>query len=122
MNCTKCQGSKYSRFSSNPCSFCYGQGSFDAVNEADILSAIVTVRKGLRGLRSSKPIKGGDRAYYVWRLARFHGGKDVTMPWQAGLLIDGDPYRDILDKMSDAVAKEFFGTDLAAAMAWKGLL
>ena len=58
------------------------------------------------------------RAYYVWRLARFHGGADVTMPMCATLDNGNDPWLPELDKLADAVAKQVFGTDLAAAHRW----
>lgn len=106
------------------CYCCKGTGTFPAVNVDMILAAI----KGRKGLRSAapKPRDGsrgyGDlhdkRAYYVWRLARFHGGEDVTMPVTATMLIHNDPFLPELDALADAIAKRVFGTDLAAAHRW----
>jgi hypothetical protein len=106
------------------CLKCDGAGRFPAVNVEMILAAI----KGRKGLRSAapKPRDGsrgyGDihdkRAYYVWRLARFHGGEDVTMPVTASMLISGDAFLPELDALADAVAKRVFRTNLAAAHRW----
>ena len=106
------------------CACCDGSGSFFEVNEAEILSAIVATKgknKGKLRASMSSCFNGSmqeKRAYYVWRLARFHGGKDMTMPMTADLLIRGDSYKDELDKIADSVAKQSFGTDLAAANRW----
>ena len=56
------------------CYCCKGDGKFKAPVIAEILGEI----RGRKGLRSKRP--DGRRAYYVWRMARFHGGVDVTMP------------------------------------------
>lgn len=102
----------------SPCHSCDGAGEFPAVNVEMILAAI----KGRKGLRSKPPKPHGDvndrRAYYVWRLARFHGGADVTMPVTATLLLHNDPFVRELDALADAVAKRVFGSDLAAAHRW----
>ena len=97
---------------SERCYACTGQGSF-ASPDADAIIAAIKGRKGLRSKRPDDP-----RAYYVWRLARFHGGADVTMPICAGLEIAGDPWRAELDELADLVAKRVFGTDLVAAHRW----
>jgi len=55
-------------------------------------------------------------------MARFHGGKDVTMPVTATCLIDGDPFEDMLGKVAELVAVKAFGTDMAAAYRWAGAL
>lgn len=55
------------------------------------------------------------RAYYVWRMARFNGGIDMTMPMSADLVVRGDPFRAKLDALADAVAKRAFGLDMSAA-------
>lgn len=94
------------------CYACDGRGHFDKPNYLAIWAAI----KGRKGLRSARPKE--DRPYYVWRLARFHGGADVTMPVGASLAAQGDPYREELERMADLVAKHVFGTDLAAAHRW----
>lgn len=42
----------------------------------------------------------------------------MTMPMMADLFVRGDPFKAELDKLADSVAKEQFGTDLAAAARW----
>ncbi len=50
------------------------------IDLADVTRAL-TGRKG--GLRPSKP-KGNGLYAYIWRMARFHSGADVTMPIMCG--------------------------------------
>ncbi len=101
------------------------------VNEARIREVIFG-RNGLRrsfGLGDSNRAAKGDlglshQAYYVWRLARFHGGADTTMPMLASLMMHGAAKEemDSLDYLADKVAMEAFGTDMAAAHKWSGVL
>lgn len=63
------------------------------------------------------------QAYYVWRMARFHGGADITMPpIMAMLFVDSRHYSqgDIseLDRFADTLAEETFGTSMAVALRW----
>ena len=95
-----------------PCLSCGGVGSLPQPDIEAIKAAI----KGRKGLRSARPKDG--RAYYVWRIARFHGGADMTMPVMASVEVHGDPWRPELDALADEVAKQFYGTDLAAARRW----
>ena len=95
-----------------PCYACKGRGSF-AKPDVD---AIIATIKGRKGLRSKRPDDA--RAYYVWRMARFHGGADVTLPVCAGMEIGGDPFQPELDAIADLVAKRVFGTGLTAAHRW----
>lgn len=81
------------------------------------ITKAVLGRKGLRGTRPTEP-----RSYYVWRMARFHGGRDVTMPVIAFFGVHGDPFRSELDTLASLLAREVFGTDMAAAHRWGGLL
>ena len=94
------------------CFACEGTGQFAKPDFRAILSAI----KGRKGLCSKRP--KDRRAYYVWRMTRFHGGADVTMPVGASMEVHGDPYVAELDRLVDLVAKRVFGTDLAAAHRW----
>ena len=114
--CTRCDGSGKGSTLYPTCRFCKGTGYFDPPNLTEILQEIVI--KGR--LRSSRP--KDIRAYYVWRMARFHGGKDLTFPGTASMLIVGDPFIDELDQIADAVAKRAFGTDMAAALRWRNIL
>ncbi len=99
-------------------------------NWKEILNLITKPSKtGKRAFRKSKPDfvnehanRNEGRAYFVWRLVRFHGGADVTMPVCAMGAITGDPYEPELDYFASELAKRFFGTDMAAAYRWAGAL
>ncbi len=99
-----------------PCYTCRGAGKMPAPDTQAILAAI----KGRKGLCSKRP--ASPRAYFVWRLARFHGGADVTMPMGAEMEVHGDPWVRELDALADAVAKRVYGTNLAAAARWGRVL
>lgn len=135
--CSRCEGTKirvsegfttedgrvYPR-TEKPCHACEGRGDFPPVNINAIMAAIVPKQgknKGSLRATMTAPYRGtvnDARAYYTWRLARFHGGKDMRMPMSADMVCWGDPHRDFLDKLSEQVAKRFFGTDMAAAIRW----
>lgn len=105
------------------CSACKGVGEFPEIDEAKIITRIVATKGKNKGqIRASMTSNFSDseegRAYYVWRLARFHGGKDMTMPVMADLAVRGDPFKVELDKLADKVAKQYFGSDMAAAHRW----
>lgn len=113
------------------CYACDGKGSFEAPDIEAIVCAITKPNKatGKRAFRKSKPPfenefknKSESRAYFVWRLARFHGGADVTMPVMAETAIHGDPFEPELNLLAEKVAKMAFGTDMAAAYRWCGAL
>lgn len=129
-NCTRCDGTgfipeiKYDGGSlpSRPCYSCEGRGEFPPVDVESLLLRIKG-RKGLRSTMTSYCPVGEDRvaysrAYYVWRMARFHGGKDTTMPFMASIMIGGDPYLEELNQLADEVAKAVFGSDMRAAQIW----
>lgn len=112
-----------------PCTSCDGAGQFPGLDVEAVMSLVLTGKPGAknRRFRKSWPEKlnvwrnkdaSVARAYYVWRLARFHGGADVTMPMTADMAVRSDPFRKELDKMADYVAKKVFGTDMAAAHRW----
>lgn len=118
-SCTRCSATgKLSLFEghSTTCYYCKGSGVFAAPDIPALLAAI----RGRKGLVSRRP--ADSRAYYVWRMARFHGGVDVTLPICASGAVRGDPFLKELDALADAVAKRVYGTDLAAAYRWSGLL
>lgn len=115
--CTSCKGTKTDKYSAGKrCWACDGRGWFPPLD----VQAIVTAIKGRKGLRSKRP--DGRRSYYVWRLARFHGGIDVCLPMVAQWDIAGDPFDKELDLLSELVAKRAFGTDMAGARAWARVL
>lgn len=102
----------------NACRDCIGMGFRVRPDYGDIFDGIL----GRGGLRSARPkdertILSG-RCYYVWRLARFDGGADVTMPVMANMELGNDPYIKELDWLSGIVAKLFFGTHMAGAVRW----
>lgn len=136
-NCTKCEGkgSVHSNFANydaasgtfspgeKRCVYCDGIGTFPHVDIEPIRAAIFSTRgaKRLRKSMTSPPSRKDTlaaRAYYVWRLARFHGGADVTMPVVAMMLVEGDPFQRELDALADTVAREEFGSDLRGAARW----
>ena len=117
LDCGKCDGTGRSRSTSRLCPFCDGRGFFHTPDVPFLLQLI----KGRKGLRSKRP-EGSDRAYYVWRMARFHGGADVTMPMTASLAVAGDPYVPLLDVVADKVAERVYGTSRAGATRWANAL
>jgi hypothetical protein len=110
------------------CSRCNGDKQWKAPNWDLILQQITTGRgmpQGTRKMLAAFPSKlkhysdrEAARAYYVWRLARFHGGKDMTMPVTADMVIGGDPFYKDLSAMADIVAKRYFGSNMRAAARW----
>lgn len=116
--CDRCEGTALTRpigsIPARACPFCGGGGRFHAVDVPALLKLVKGRKAG--ALRSKRPESA--RAYYVWRMARFHGGADVTMPMQATFEVIGDPYTPYLDLIADKVAKQVYGTDLAGATRW----
>lgn len=113
------------------CSACHGEKTFPGLDIPAIIELVMTGKGDKRRFRKSWPSKMSPwgnkntterRAYFIWRLARFHGGADVTMPMTAMDTTAGDPFKDALDALSDVVAKKVFGTDRAAAHRWGALL
>lgn len=141
--CTRCKGAK-TLFSkgftaldgtvyqdrTDVCYACKGAGEFTQPDWRAILAAITKPGKdGKRTFRKSKPAfeneyrnRDEGRAYFVWRLARFHGGADVCMPVCADSAIAGDPFYDELNAFAEHIAKRVFGTDMAAAYRWTNAL
>jgi hypothetical protein len=112
-NCTVCDGTGRSKYYNRQCYSCHGRGTFPPPDVSAIRAAV----RGRKGLRTSS--RGLDpRAYYVWRMARFHGGADMSMPVMAATLIHGDPYVEELDVLADALAREHYGSDMRAALRW----
>jgi hypothetical protein len=97
------------------CGYCAGVGWFHAPD----LQSLVNAVKGRkpRTLRSKRP--DDSRAYFVWRLARFHGGADACLPMVAELDSAGDPYRATLDQLAQIVAKGIYGSCNVGAARWQ---
>lgn len=125
--CTSCKGTKVASYNKEkPCRACDARGDFPEVDLESILNLILAKQGKNKGKpRASMTAPWGanstvetTRAYYVWRLARFHGGLDVTMPVMADMVCNGDPFKNKLDAISQAVAKRAFGSDMVGAMTW----
>jgi hypothetical protein len=117
--CTKCEGTGNSRSNaSRPCPYCDGRGRFHRPDVTFLIDQIKGRKPGT--LRSKRPDQ--DRAYYVWRMARFHGGADTCLPMTASFAVTGDPYVPYLDVVADKVAKAVYRTSLAGSMRWAGAL
>lgn len=138
--CTCCKGTGINKgwtsdtgelWPDKPCYACEGKGTFEAPDFKAIFEAITKLNKttGKRSFRKSKPHfeneyknRNEGRQYFVWRMVRFHGGADVTMPVCATSAIHGDPFFDELDYFASYLAKRVFGTDMAAAYRWTNAL
>lgn len=133
-NCLRCKGAGEVEYildksKMEKCYACNGAGVFNCPDFGELFKMLFTSRGGKTRFRAAFPSKidrykntVGGRAYYIWRLARFHGGVDVTLPMFADLIVRGDPYKKELDAASELIAKKVFGTDLAAAYRWGSAL
>lgn len=103
------------------CFECEGRGYFAPLDEEQIRA---DVKGRTSPLRSSAPHKARKmtvrerRAYYVWRMARFHGGADPTVPVVATWFCGDDAFGIELDTLAETLAREAFGTDMGAAYRW----
>lgn len=106
-----------------PCRVCQGKGTIEVLPDA-LLDACRARGGRLRTHRPAEAIQ-----HFVWRLARFHSGADVTMPVMSYVEIGcggltppaGSPKRatlDALEAIADGIAKELGGTNMAAALKW----
>lgn len=131
LTCPHCKGSGEVQFLEEwrrECETCDGFGKVH-IDTCQILNAITT-RKGTLYRSLPKEARLTYGAEYVWRMARFHGGADTTMPVMCfysigchGILKeDAQAVLKVLDKIVDAVAKVYLGTDTAAVEAWSGLI
>lgn len=104
------------------CIDCDGRGYFDAPKLTEILMAIQgrkrvmspLLGKEIKALRSKRP--DDVRAYFVWRMARFHCGIDQSIPMMAALDVSGDPYREVLDGIAST-----YGEALKQPLPWRGM-
>ena len=104
-------GTRYPE-TSQPCFCCNGTPDMPRPD----FKALVIQCRGRKGLKSSRP--QGREAYYLWRMARFHGGADVTMPMGAMTDMRDHPWLPEFDTLADLIAKRAFGTTMAAAHRW----
>lgn len=101
------------------CTWCDGIGKYSEPNVEEIEALVLATKGKNKGkLRASMKSSDNARAYYVWRMARFHGGVDVTLPVMADLGVRGDPYRKELDQIAEDVAKKYLGSNMRGAMRW----
>jgi len=125
--CVECGGS------GKDCPWCDRHGWFPRLTEERARTMAVLLRGRRRGLRRSRPRPAPpgatwedrvrhDRAYYVWRLARFYGGQDVRLPVMATLALTSDPERKALDRIAQAVARIEYGTSVAGVIRWANAL
>lgn len=130
--CPQCKGDGKSRIRNDRfCRTCGGKKKV-AIDRDAILRAIHSTQGPNRGkLRIAN--NGMSHVYgaeYVWRMARFHGGADVTMPTMCFYSIGCGGIQDrhtkavldVLDVLADEVALAEFGTNMAAAGAWELVL
>ena len=97
------------------CHQCDGIGYFHCPDIFALTDAVKGRKAGK--LRSKRPDDA--RAYYVWRLARFHGGADVCLPMGAEMEIGGDPYKPLLESLSKIVARAIFGSGNVGLARWQ---
>lgn len=128
--CKRCNGTGSVDDILNPgtvrrCPSCEGSGHFSEPDYAKILSACLATRGKNKGsLRTAKPVAdgnciNGNRAYYVWRMARFDTGADVTMPVMAGVAIHNDPWEPELMRLAEMLAARITGRNYSAgALRW----
>lgn len=131
LSCRKCEGSKltvYEEWTSTdgthyprrekPCIWCDGVGHFTKPDLVELVKAIKGRKPGT--LRSRRP--DDTRAYFIWRMARFHTGKDVTLPMTAQMDIAADPYRDLLEFWAEKVAEKLTGHKSAGRARWQAAM
>ena len=120
MNCTRCNGAglvdHWRRDGSKvTCTCCDGRGTFEAPDLEQLCIAIKGRKPGT--LRSKRPDDA--RAWFLWRMCRFHSGKDVTLPMTASLAVDGDPFVPTLDAAARVIAQHLTGKDSIGSARWR---
>lgn len=126
-DCTACKGQKIRALlgKSYPCRDCHGEGTFPEVDKEAIRVAIIASKgknKGKPRAAFPSPLSEAPipvkRAYYVWRMARYYGRMDVTMPMTALDLVNGDPDVKELDLRAQGIAQEFFVARIKEGKFW----
>lgn len=121
LTCVRCKGEKRSKIYDifYDCHSCDKTGIVQRPSVDSILSVIETTRGDKRIRSSLNSFKTEKTAYYVWRMARFHGGIDVHMPVMTFTTHSmPEPYLKFLDLFVDAVAVDNFGSHIKAALIW----
>lgn len=129
--CRKCNGSKltiYEAWTSEdgkhyprrekPCIWCDGVGHYTRPDIPSLIKAVKGRKPGK--LRSKRP--EDPRAYFIWRMARFHTGADVCLPMVAQMDIVSDPYRDLLELAAELLAERLTGHTSAGRARWQSAL
>jgi len=99
------------------CVWCNGAKTFARPDIKALLQSILSKRSST-GLVSKRP--KDDRAAYLWRWIRFHGGQDVTLPMTFDLY--GDPYEDYLGEVAQYAARRMYGHRSVGVTRWGNLL
>jgi hypothetical protein len=100
------------------CSWCDSVGYFVKPDIETLVKLIKGRKPGT--LRSKRP--DDSRAYFIWRMVRFHTGADVCLPMMAGLEISGDPYQEMLDAISEMIAQKMTGHKSAGRARWQSAM
>lgn len=127
--CPSCEGTgKRERFGTGQiidCYECNGAGKFMAPNWSEIIGILFrTMKDGKKRWKAKAPNWRkmpdplGPRCYFVWRMARFDGGKDVTLPVGASMTLGRDPYRDELEAFASMIAAAVFGSNKRGHARW----
>lgn len=58
------------------------------------------------------------RIRYVWRLGRWHGGVDTSLPYLEMTILEGDPWLPELDAVAEIAAHAHLGTSLEGLRVW----
>ena len=120
MNCTRCDGTglvdHWRRDGSKlQCDCCDGRGTFEAPDLEQLCIAIKGRKP--RTLRSKRP--DDVRAWFLWRMARFHCGQDTCLPMTASLAVDGDPFVPTLDAAARVIAQHLTGKESIGSARWR---
>ena len=120
LNCTRCGGiGEVDHWRNDgtkvPCTCCDGRGTFEAP-DLEQLCAAIKGRKP-RTVRSKRP--EDKRAWLLWRLVRFHSGKDVTLPMTSTLANEGDPFVPTIDAAARVIAQHFTGKESIGSARWR---
>lgn len=111
---TACDGTEYPRKVSE-CIWCEGKKYFTRPNISEIIKTIKGRKPGT--VKSKRP--DDSRSYYVWRMVRFHTGKDVTLPMTATLEVANDPYQDLLAALAEGISERLTGRESAGRARWR---